>query len=84
MLSDAERDKRHLKKHLRDLTFTVQWFSARLDDEMKKPSNVERGKRIARLLNELDMACDSASRYALGLSFRQIANQRKKFQGRTE
>lgn len=64
----AERKKnRELTKHLRDLTYTVIQCLAALDAEMVKPSNPERGKRIAQISNTLNLQNDIARRFGLGI-----------------
>lgn len=55
------------KKYLRELTSQVDKFLDILNEEMKKPSDFERGKRIARLCNFLNMNNDSAKHYGLGV-----------------
>lgn len=63
----AERRKaRELKKHLRDLTATVSQCLAALDAEMKEPSTVQRGSRIANISNALNLQNDIAMRFGLG------------------
>lgn len=83
-MTDTERQVRHLRKYLRELIWTVQWYSAAMDKLMAERESHERGKRIARRLNVLDMGADSAARYALGLSFKQIANARAKVKRKFE
>jgi len=55
------------KKGLRKLTDTVQGFLARFDLLMKEPSTVERGKKLALLANQLELANDSARHFTLDL-----------------
>lgn len=57
------RECRVTRRHLRELTLAVQGFLVRLDNEMKGPSTVERGKRIAALANALDMTNQCARRF---------------------
>lgn len=59
-----------LREHLGDLTMKVRAHVAALDAEMKKPADVERGKRIAALCNTLEYANDSARHFALKLDLR--------------
>lgn len=66
----ATAAERKLRKHLRELSAAVTKHLADLDAEMKKPANVERGKRIARLSNELDVANDRVRYFALGVNYR--------------
>lgn len=63
----AEKRKvRELTKHLRDLTATVKICLDHLDTEMAKPSGPERGGRIARISNALNLQNDIARRFGLG------------------
>lgn len=73
------RERRVLRQYLRGLTKAAMAFSAALDAEMKKPSDETRGKRVARLLNELDIATDATCRYALNMGWKGIASARAKF-----
>lgn len=63
-------DERKLKTHLRELSAAVTDHLRALDAEMKLPSSAERGRRIARLASELDMANDRVRYFALGVDFR--------------
>jgi len=60
------------KKALKELAVNVIAFENALDAEMRKPSTVERGQRIAKLLNALTVARQSAMRFTLGFSFNKI------------
>lgn len=60
------REARELKKHLRDLTNTVTQCLAAYDAEMAKPSSPERGGRIAKISNALNLQNDIARRFGLG------------------
>ena len=70
--SKAERE---LRKHLRDLITTCEATIAALDTEMKKPSDVNRGKRIAALCNALEMQKDVAKHFGLGIPFKKRRSQ---------
>lgn len=54
------------RKALVSLTESVAAAVRMLDDEMKKPSDAERGARIARITNGLEMANDHVKRFTLG------------------
>ena len=58
------------KKYLKSLTKAVKEYIDIMDDIMKQPSTVERGKDIARLLNHLEMANDRARLFGLGQSLK--------------
>jgi hypothetical protein len=60
------------KKQLQSLTSCVCVFIYALDQEMEKPSNLERGKRIAALSNFLDLKNDGAMHFTLGYSFKKM------------
>jgi len=58
-------ENRELKKHLKELTKTVKVCVRALDSEMKKPSDYERGKRVALICNELELANNISLRFGL-------------------
>lgn len=60
------------KKHLIELTKTVIHFLDQINDEMKKPSSFERGRRIAKLCNFLDLENDGAMHFGLNYTFKKI------------
>ena len=55
------------RKYLKELTTVVQMHLRDLDAEMQKPSDNQRGKRIAILCNALEIANDRARHFGLGL-----------------
>lgn len=63
-------EQRKLKKHLTDLTSAVAQYIALLDQVMKERESAERGKRIAHLSNQLEMANDTARYFGLGIDYR--------------
>jgi hypothetical protein len=69
-LRQARSEARKLRDSLTTLTTTVLNFLGHLDREMKKPSTVERGERIAVLCNAVEMANDSARYFGLGIDYR--------------
>src|SRR4051812_15856474 len=75
----AKRDARKFKKALDELTVAVSQHIALLDAEMDKPSDQERGRRIAKICNTLDMANDSVLHITLNQSFQSIGNRKAKF-----
>jgi len=58
------------RKSVVALTTSITNFIARMDLLMKQPSTVERGRAVAKLMNELDMANDHARYFALGVEWR--------------
>lgn len=60
------------KKYLKSLTQSVIKFLTALDTEMKNPSSYERGAKIAKLANSLEIENDSAMHFGLDLSFDKI------------
>ena len=62
----AKRRARELNMYLRDLTEAVNTFIGLIDEEMAKPSSVQRGARIAQLTNALQIQNDLARRFGLG------------------
>jgi len=63
-----QRAARVLRKELRDLSDAVLSYLAVLDAVMREPESVERGRKIARLSNALELANDQARRFGLGRS----------------
>ena len=61
-----QSQERKLRKYLKDLTKTVKICINALDDAMKRPSDENRGKLIAKVLNDLEMANDCARHFGLG------------------
>ena len=55
------------EKYLDSLTRSVTHALAALDEEMLKPSSVQRGKKIALICNLLQVQNDLAKRFGLGL-----------------
>lgn len=66
------KQNRIYRKHLITLTRVVVQCENAIDQEMKKPSNPNRGKKIARILNVLSMENQVTMRYGLGFSFDKI------------
>ena len=60
----------YYKRELRKLTEGVTAFLAILDSEMGQPSTEMRGRRIAKLCNDLDVLNDRIRYSALGIDFR--------------
>ncbi len=57
-----------------NIYIVIKWF----DEEMKKPSDNERGKRIAKALNELEMCTDRFAHFTLKQSFEEIKKMKNK------
>lgn len=66
VLRKLRRERTDLRIHLRDLTHAVSRAISALDAEMALPPGPERGKRVARICNALQLAKDRASRFSLG------------------
>lgn len=64
------------EKSLRALVGDVQVVIRWLDAEMVKPSDVNRGKRIAKVTNALEMEIDKIRYFTLGVDYR-TDNKRK-------
>lgn len=61
-------DLRRRMRLIRDLVETAEAVITALDLEMQKPSDVERGRRVALICNTLELAKDRAKHFGLGLS----------------
>ena len=63
---ELKRQNKNLKFWLTSLVDCTSGFIAKLDEEMKKPSDAERGKRVANLMNALEIMKDQALHFGLG------------------
>lgn len=75
-LQDCQRENAKLRREVRDLKKTLREHAevcrkviAALDIEMKKPSDMERGKRIAKIVGALEFTNDRARYFQLGEAF---------------
>ena len=67
MRTEAEKADRDARSSLRDLIAAVEAHLSALDSEMRtRPNNAERGARVAKLANALELRKDIAKRYGLG------------------
>lgn len=66
--ADPRRQYRDVRKYLVSLVCVCEEVLRHLDAEMKKPSTVERGKRIAKICNHLELHKDLAKRFGLGVA----------------
>lgn len=73
-----KRELRNLKKNLKALTDNVLRHLVWLDEEMKKPESLSRGKRLAQISNALDIANDAARYHGLGVDFRKDNKDRER------
>ena len=67
------RQLRKARQDLRALTHVVSLALAHLDHLLLQPESAGRGQQLARVLNALDVANDSALHFGLGQSFPTIA-----------
>jgi hypothetical protein len=68
--AQTTKAERELRKHLQALVTTCAAAIDALDAEMKKPSDVNRGKRIAAICNALEFQKDAAKHFGLGVPFK--------------
>jgi predicted transcriptional regulator len=66
----VDAEARKYKKALEGLTTSVMRHLALLDKVMKEPESSERGQKVAKLCNALDMANDQVRYSVLGVDFR--------------
>lgn len=66
------------RKHLVELTKDVAAFIKIMDSLIQSPSTPERGKRIARAVNQMEILNDSALHFGLGMSFRRINTMKER------
>jgi len=64
------KEERKVRKALGTLIICVRQFEVSMDELMKQPATVERGKDIAYAMNGLTLATDQALYYGLGMDFR--------------
>ena len=64
-----EKEARKYRTALRELTRSTASFIAAMDKIMKEPSTPERGQKIAKALNWIQMQNDSALHFTLGYSW---------------
>lgn len=67
MRADYTKQYRNLKQHALVLVHVAEGACKALDAEMKKPSNNERGARVAEIVNALEFAKDQTKHFGLGL-----------------
>jgi len=75
MMNDPKalkRENRELKSHLRALTEVTDKFLVMLDAEMNKPSSNERGRRIAKMCNYLNINNDAAKHFGLKVPLKEL------------
>lgn len=65
-----ERAAAHYRRSLKKLTESVIAFLGQIDVLMKQPSSDERGRKIARLCNSIEMINDGIRYSTLGVDFR--------------
>jgi hypothetical protein len=78
MTTPEQREIRQLKARLKKLSAAVVVCLEAFDREMKKPPSPERGSRIARICNALELENDGVLHFALSMSFPQIKAFKKK------
>lgn len=83
-MTDEQRKIRDLTKHMKDLTSSVEGFLARLDVVMRQPSSEAKGRRIAKLSNDLEMANDTVRYFGLGIDFRGDGKRKAKIRAAAE
>jgi hypothetical protein len=69
-LPSARREIRQLRKDLADLVRSVSSCLVLIDKEMATESSPARGRRIATILNAMEMANDRARFFGLGIDYR--------------
>ncbi len=68
-------EARHFKSHLRGLTRAVASAIAAFDQVSAEPQSVERGKKLAKIMNLLELSNDSARHFGLGESLKRPARR---------
>jgi hypothetical protein len=78
MLTQDQREIRKLKLRLKELSGFVAVAIEAIDRQMKNPSSPERGSKIAKIFNALELKNDSTLHSTLGLTFPQMKAFKKK------
>lgn len=65
------------RKYLESITKSVMLSINNLDDLMQQPSTVERGRAIAKVINDLELANDCARHFGLGQVLKSRAKKSK-------
>lgn len=68
--AEDARNARKYRNHLKVLTEEVRLHIAELDRLCKLPSTPDRGRALAKLANDLEMANDKARYFGLGIDYR--------------
>jgi hypothetical protein len=63
-------NEKKLRRKLSEMTGQVRAFLAMLDELMMQPSTVERGRKIAKLCNELALYNDGVRYFWCGVDYR--------------
>lgn len=63
-------EAKHFRHHLEKLTNDVMQIIKAFDIIAKEPESPSRGKKLAQLMNALEMTNDSARYFGLGIDFR--------------
>lgn len=77
-MNEAEREKREERKRWKavaEFVAQVEAYIRCMDDEMRKSSDLERGKRIAGLTNSLEMGKDTLKHFTLGMDLSKPASR---------
>jgi hypothetical protein len=77
-LRAVRQQVRTARAALKELTRAVSLACAQLDQVMTHPESQARGKRVAAIVNALDLANDRALHFALTQSFAVIAREKKR------
>jgi len=78
-----EREIKMLRKEMEKLTGFVKSYVVLIDDAMKQPDSIERGRRIADLSNKLEFKNDSVRRFVLELDWNGKPLRRKPYTKQT-
>jgi hypothetical protein len=67
---EGQREAKKYRKALEELTASVWGYLSQVDLLMKQPDSHERGKKLASLSNQLELANDRARHFTLGIDLR--------------
>lgn len=69
MAQTPEKQLAAMHRAFKTYTAFVKDVTVLVDDEMRKPSSPERGSRIAKLMNQLNLQTDAVRRFTLELDW---------------
>jgi len=83
-MAHGKLSRAKLPKEARELVASCREFLRLLDEEMKNPSSVERGRRLGRLATALEMRVDAFEHFGMPSLYRTIESLKTAAKKRAE